>query len=103
MVTATRWALPTDLGLESLTGAGVHPTSRLVAAVNNAQISPDPFATLTTWKRHELAAWRRLQQSAPHPGFAHSPLLWGALADFEDFERGDPRWPDPPWALDSAR
>lgn len=103
MVTATRWALPTDLGLEPLTGAGVHPTSRLVAAVNDAQAAPDSFATLTAWKRRELDAWRTMQQSAPHPGFAHSPLLWGALADFEDFEHADPPWPDTTSARDSAR
>lgn len=94
-VTATRWPLRTDHGLEPLTSPGVYPTSHLLTAVDVVHGSADPFGSLNAWKRCELTGWRMYRQRlTSKAGSAHSPLLWGALADFEDPDRGSPPWPE---------
>lgn len=84
IVTAARWRLPTDVGLEWLAAAGLggsatessapfHAFARAVAAVERAHEADDPVAALSAWQRAEADAWERTGDPA------HTPLVWGAL------------------------
>lgn len=86
LVTATRWPLPTDRGMRDRFGlSGLQPvptpTSDLAVAVDRAQASSDPIGSLTMWKREQLGQWRSALTATDRA--TSSPLLWGALADFE--------------------
>lgn len=73
VVTAARWTLPTDAGLEQLTGQPSRAFSDTVVAVDRAHESDDPVATLATWQRDRADRWESTGD------VADSPLLWGAL------------------------
>ncbi|WP_105565742.1 CHAT domain-containing protein [Microbacterium halophytorum] len=84
VVTAARWTLPTDVGLEWLAAAGLGPAAtessapfhafaRAVAAVNAAHESDDPVAALSAWQRAEADAWERTGDPE------HTPLIWASL------------------------
>ncbi|WP_330178858.1 CHAT domain-containing protein [Nocardia sp. NBC_01503] len=76
LVTAGRWALPTDLAFQRLGGAP--PTSRplqeAVCAIDAAHEQPDPVAALNDWQRARLTTWRETGS------IEHSPLVWAAFA-----------------------
>ncbi len=81
LVTATRWALPTDAAF-ALAGATGCPLHDAVCAVEAAHREPDdpdirtpaPVSALCTWQRARLDAWRHTR------AVAASPLLWAAFA-----------------------
>lgn len=84
VVTAARWTLPTDVGLEWLAAADLsphatessapfHAFARAIEAVNAAHEHADPVAALSAWQRGEADAW----ECTGDP--AHTPLIWGAL------------------------
>jgi len=84
VVTAARWTLPTDVGLEWLAAAGLGPAAtessapfhafaRAIAAVSAAHESDDPVAALSAWQAAEADAWERTGDPE------HTPLIWGAL------------------------
>jgi len=80
-VTAARWTLPTDAGVEMLaTASGPDPDAtpaqnlaRAVVAVDAAHESTDPVATLGAWQRDQADAWDRTGDPA------YSPVVWAAL------------------------
>ncbi|MCP2267238.1 CHAT domain-containing protein [Promicromonospora thailandica] len=74
-VTAARWALPTDAGLDALTGSGTRSEAfaRAVVAVDAAHEAADPVAALGAWQREQAEAWERTGDPA------HSPVVWAAL------------------------
>ncbi|WP_280362866.1 CHAT domain-containing protein [Nocardia wallacei] len=75
LVTATRWALPTDLAFQRLAGAtAATPLQDVVCAVDAAHERPDPILALSAWQRERLTAWRKTG------AIEHSPLLWAAFA-----------------------
>ncbi|WP_280255779.1 CHAT domain-containing protein [Nocardia wallacei] len=75
LVTATRWALPTDLAFQRLAGAAAAtPLQDVVCAVDAAHERPDPITALSTWQRERLTAWRETG------AVEHSPILWAAFA-----------------------
>lgn len=79
LVTATRWALPTDLAFHEL--AGAPPTARplhdAVCAIDAAHERDDAVTALNDWQRERLAAWRA------EPAAEHSPVLWAAFATLD--------------------
>ncbi|WP_405135324.1 CHAT domain-containing protein [Nocardia sp. NBC_01388] len=76
LVTAGRWALPTDLAFQRMGGAGpeCRPLQEAVCAIDAAHEQTDPVAALNDWQRTRLAAWRATG------GIEHSPLVWAAFA-----------------------
>ncbi|MBU3062707.1 CHAT domain-containing protein [Nocardia sp. NEAU-G5] len=76
LVTAGRWALPTDLAFRRFAdvAADRRPLQETVCAIDAAHEQPDPIAALTEWQRERLAAWRA-GRSVPD-----SPMLWAAFA-----------------------
>lgn len=83
-VTAARWTLPTDAGVEMLTAASPRPgpagrpapaenLARAVVAVDAAHEAADPVTALNAWQREEADAWERTGDPA------HSPVIWAAL------------------------
>ncbi|MFC7877009.1 CHAT domain-containing protein [Isoptericola sp. NPDC057391] len=82
-VTAARWTLPTDVGIEMLaasSGPGSTGTSapcenlaRAVVAVDTAHEADDPVAALGAWQREQADAWERTGDPA------YSPVVWAAL------------------------
>ncbi|MFJ3670534.1 hypothetical protein ACIPSE_29165 [Streptomyces sp. NPDC090106] len=75
LVTATRWALPTNVAFHRLAGLPdtVRPLSEAVVAVDAAHEDDDPAARLARWQRERLDRWRA------DGGIAYSPLLWAAM------------------------
>lgn len=76
LITAGRWALPTDLAYRRFAGvpADRHPLQETVCAIDAAHERPDPVAALMRWQRERLAAWRDTRS------VGDSPLLWAAFA-----------------------
>ncbi|MCX4967574.1 CHAT domain-containing protein [Streptomyces sp. NBC_00654] len=75
LVTATRWALPTNLAFHRLAGVAesVRPLSEAVIAVDTAHEHRDPVHRLGRWQREQLDRWRTGGR------IEHSPLLWAAM------------------------
>ncbi|GAA1256985.1 CHAT domain-containing protein [Kitasatospora nipponensis] len=76
LITATRWALPTNLAFHQLADVApsVRPLSEAVVAVDAAHEHPDPVRRLASWQREQLDRWRTDRR------VEHSPLLWAALS-----------------------
>ncbi|WP_406268016.1 CHAT domain-containing protein [Nocardia sp. NBC_00881] len=76
LVTASRWALPTDLAFQRIAGAPpeAHPLQQAICAIDAAHEQPDPVTALAEWQRARLAAWR------DEGRIEHSPMLWSAFA-----------------------
>ncbi|MGO4615304.1 CHAT domain-containing protein [Nocardia sp. 2YAB30] len=76
LVTASRWALPTDLAFQRIAGAppDAHPLQQAICAIDTAHEQPDPVTALAEWQRARLAAWR------DEGRIEHSPVLWSAFA-----------------------
>lgn len=76
LVTASRWALPTDLAFQRLAGASpeARPLQDAICSIDTAHEQPDPVATLAEWQRKRLAAWRTERT------IEHSPILWASFA-----------------------
>ncbi|WP_227997634.1 CHAT domain-containing protein [Nocardia australiensis] len=75
LVTASRWALPTDLAFQKLADAvDAHPLQDAICAIDAAHEQPDPVKALADWQRARLTAWRRDRT------IEHSPILWAAFA-----------------------
>lgn len=77
LVTATRWALPTDEAFRVFrpeVDPAVNPTSSMIAAVDAAHESDDALAALQDWQRERLTAWRE------HGQAQDSPMIWAAIA-----------------------
>lgn len=76
-VTATRWTLPTEAGLDrcapALTGRAEGMLSDAIIAVNAAHEASDPVAALGRWQREQRRRWT----STGDPRF--SPIIWGTL------------------------
>lgn len=73
-VTATRWTLPTDTGLEVIAGVtGIDAFARAVVAVDAAHEAADPVAALNAWQREQADAWERTGEAA------FSPIVWAAF------------------------
>jgi hypothetical protein len=79
LVTAGRWALPTDLAFARFAGAGadVRPLQETVCAIDAAHEQADPVAALMRWQRERLAAWR------DNRSVCDSPLLWAAFTTID--------------------
>ncbi|HNP56965.1 MAG TPA: CHAT domain-containing protein [Gordonia sp. (in: high G+C Gram-positive bacteria)] len=74
LVTATRWAVPTNRALAVAGELGNRqPLEELILAVDEAHRSTDPIPTLGRWQRERRARW----YAEGH--VADSPLLWAAL------------------------
>ncbi|QKT07959.1 CHAT domain-containing protein [Gordonia sp. X0973] len=74
LVTATRWAVPTDHALARAGDlADRHPLEDLVLAVAAAHRDADPLRSLAKWRRECRARWN----ADAHP--ADNPLLWAAI------------------------
>lgn len=71
MVTATRWALPTEAHL-----GDACPTLALALAVDEAHTGADPIALLRTWQIARLQAWRA------GGSLRDTPLLWASLVSY---------------------
>ncbi|WP_216899864.1 CHAT domain-containing protein [Nocardia alni] len=76
LVTAGRWALPTDLAYQRFAGVNTdqHPLQETVCAIDTAHEHPDPISALMRWQRERLTAWR------DECSVRDSPLLWAAFA-----------------------
>ncbi|WP_330233620.1 CHAT domain-containing protein [Nocardia sp. NBC_00508] len=76
LVTASRWALPTDLAFQRIAGAPpeAHPLQHAICAIDAAHEQPEPVTALAEWQRARLAAWRDTG------GIEDSPVLWAAFA-----------------------
>ncbi|MGY1977495.1 CHAT domain-containing protein [Nocardia gipuzkoensis] len=76
LVTASRWALPTDFAFQRVAGAPpqAQPLQQAVCAIDGAHEQPDPVTALGEWQRERLAAWRDTGR------IEHSPVLWAAFA-----------------------
>ncbi|MGW9351179.1 hypothetical protein [Nocardiopsis flavescens] len=76
LVTAARWALPTNAALHRFgrVPATERPLTGLVAAVDAAHDAPAPVRALADWQRTRLDRWRATGDPAA------APLLWAALA-----------------------
>ncbi|MFL1429752.1 MULTISPECIES: hypothetical protein [unclassified Nocardiopsis] len=76
LVTAARWALPTNAAFHRFGGvpAAERPLTELVAAVDAAHDAPAPVRALADWQRTRLDRWRTTGDPAA------APLLWAALA-----------------------
>ncbi len=76
LVTAGRWALPTDLAYHRFAGVDPdqHPLQETVCAIDTAHEHPTPIPALMHWQRERLAAWRENRSTLD------SPLLWAAFA-----------------------
>ncbi|WP_213575615.1 CHAT domain-containing protein [Rhodococcus sp. USK13] len=87
LVTATRWALPTDLAFERLAGADPRerPLESAMCSVDSAHEEPDAVRALCDWQRERSAAWREER------AIVDSPVLWGAFATV--FTETDPVLP----------
>ncbi|RMI34401.1 CHAT domain-containing protein [Nocardia stercoris] len=75
LVTAGRWALPTDLAFHRFAGAEshTHPLQEAICAIDAAHEAADPVRALNDWQRARLAAWRA------GGSVVDSPLLWAAF------------------------
>ncbi|MEU0487831.1 tetratricopeptide repeat protein [Nocardiopsis sp. NPDC006139] len=76
LVTAARWALPTNAAFHRFGGvpAGERPLTELIAAVDAAHDAPAPVRALADWQRTRLDRWRTTGDPAA------VPLLWAAPA-----------------------
>lgn len=76
LVTAARWALPTNAALHRFGGVpeGERPLTGLIAAVDAAHDDPAPVRALADWQRARLDRWRTTGDPAA------APLLWAAPA-----------------------
>ncbi|MBF6469923.1 CHAT domain-containing protein [Nocardia beijingensis] len=76
LVTAGRWALPTDFAFRRVAGAPAHalPLQEAVCAIDAAHEQPDPVTALAAWQRDRMTAWRDTGR------IEHSPVLWAAFA-----------------------
>lgn len=74
LVTATRWAVPTNRALGRAGDLGDrYPLEELVLAVDAAHRAQDPVRALGQWLRERRRRW----YTEGHP--ADSPVLWAAL------------------------
>ncbi|GAB10585.1 hypothetical protein GOARA_061_00240 [Gordonia araii NBRC 100433] len=74
LVTATRWAVPTNRALARAGNLGDRrPLEELVLAVDAAHRGDDPLGALALWQRDRRARWYADGQ------VADSPLMWAAL------------------------
>jgi len=82
IVTASRWALPTDRAFREKDSfrpdIDPQPLFDMAVAVDDAHATADPVATLAAWQRARIAAWDA-DDDAP---IALSPVTWGALTTF---------------------
>ncbi|BAH51039.1 CHAT domain-containing protein [Rhodococcus opacus] len=76
LVTASRWALPTDLAFQRIAGAAPHarPLQDAICSIDAAHDLPDAVGALCVWQRDRVAAWRDERR------IEHSPVLWAAFA-----------------------
>ncbi|MEN0138414.1 MAG: CHAT domain-containing protein [Rhodococcus sp. (in: high G+C Gram-positive bacteria)] len=76
LVTASRWALPTDLAFQRIAGAAPHarPLQDAICSIDAAHELPDAVGALCAWQRDRVAAWRDERT------VEHSPVLWAAFA-----------------------
>ena len=76
LVTASRWALPTDLAFQRIAGAAPHarPLQDAICSIDAAHDLPDAVGALCVWQRDRVAAWRDERT------IEHSPVLWAAFA-----------------------
>lgn len=73
LVTAARWTLPTDAGLEQLTGRPSQAFAEAVVAVDAAHEADDPVVAMAAWQRVLADRWEQAGD------LAASPLVWGAF------------------------
>jgi hypothetical protein len=75
LVTAGRWALPTDLAYQRFADVNSdrNPLQETVCAIDATHEHPNPIPALMRWQRECLAAWRDVRS------VADSPLLWAAF------------------------
>ncbi len=75
LVTAGRWALPTDLAYRRFAGVDerIRPLQEAVCAIDAAHDRPDPIRTLSAWQRERAAAWRDTGS------IEYSPVSWAAF------------------------
>jgi hypothetical protein len=73
LVTATRWALPTDHAFTLQGCAAPGPTTALMRQVDLCHEDPDPVTALSAWQRGRLTAW------TDRGDLRDTPLLWAAL------------------------
>ncbi len=81
-VTSTRWALPTDEAFRQFAAQDILPTSRLVAAVDQAHETDLPVDSLRDWQVAQLAEWEA------HGDLANCPLIFAALTTHDAPARG---------------
>ncbi|MDT2005345.1 CHAT domain-containing protein [Rhodococcus opacus] len=76
LVTASRWALPTDLAFQRFADAGpqARPLQDAICAIDAAHELPDAVGALCDWQRERVAAWRDERT------IELSPVLWAAFA-----------------------
>ncbi|MGF6822347.1 hypothetical protein M2317_001251 [Microbacterium sp. ZKA21] len=76
-VTATRWTLPTEAGLDryspALAGRAEGMLSDAIVAVNAAHEASDPIAALGAWQREQRRRWTSTGDAR------YSPIIWGTL------------------------
>ncbi|MFC9551580.1 CHAT domain-containing protein [Rhodococcus sp. NPDC056960] len=76
LVTAGRWALPTDLAFQRFAGAAAdaRPLQDAICSIDAAHEQPDAVGALCDWQRQRVAAWRDERT------IEQSPVLWAAFA-----------------------
>ncbi|MFW0789342.1 CHAT domain-containing protein [Gordonia sp. CPCC 205333] len=78
LVTATRWAVPTNHALARAGDlGGRNPLEDLILAVDSAHDCTDPVRSLGRWQREQRERWYA------NGDLADAPLLWAALTTTE--------------------
>lgn len=76
-VTATRWTLPTEAGLDryspALAGRAEGMLGDAIVAVDAAHEASDPVAALGAWQREQRRRWTSTGDAR------YSPIIWGTL------------------------
>ncbi|WP_160132959.1 CHAT domain-containing protein [Microbacterium sp. SLBN-146] len=82
IVTASRWALPTDLAFRDSEAfrpdIDPQPLLDMALAVDSAHVAPDPVAAIASWQRERAAEWDSRDDAADWL----SPVTWAALTTF---------------------
>jgi hypothetical protein len=76
LVTATKWALPTDAALRQFGGSTSHAFVNMALSVDDAHATAEPAAIIAQWQREKLREWEATGS------IDASPVLWASLSTY---------------------
>jgi hypothetical protein len=76
LVTATKWALPTDAALGLFGGSTSHAFVNMALSVDDAHATADPVVKIAQWQREKLREWEVTG------AIDASPILWASLSTY---------------------